>query len=139
MRKLLPILSLFAAIALIGCEKAPSASTQVMLGGVNIAGTWANTEDPDNVSWYWTIDETHIGYYESDDVGAKNPSFKNGYIYNNGNNWILEMYPEYDIVGNSIFVSGLKLATITFIDANTAMMESSWLVSGRCERVKGFR
>ena len=49
------------------------------------------------------------------------------------------MYPEYDIVDNSIFVSGLKLATITIINQNTVMMESSLLKSGKCERVKGFR
>ena len=115
MRKLLLIISLLVSIVLVGCEKnnyaggfgnsTPAQTERVMLGGVNIAGTWTNTEYPNDIGWYWKIDETHISYYEPDDAGTKRPSFKNGYIYNNGNNWILEMYPEYDIVDNSIFVS----------------------------------
>ena len=147
MRKiLLSILCLFVAITLFSCEKdsnggrfVGSSAQTVMLDGVNIAGVWTNTESPDYISWYWEIDKTHINYFEYDRRGSMSPSFEGGYIYNNGNNWTLKMCPEYKIVGNSIFVEGLKLATITIINQNTVMMESSLLKSGKCERVKGFR
>ena len=125
-----------AALSFVGCEKDELSGNygRVMLNGVNIAGVWVNVEEPNNVTWYWTITEDHIEYYEAN----KAVSYENGYIYG-GAEWTLEQHHKYELIGNMLFVQGIKIAVLDVVDRNTVEMESSWLVSGTCKRVKGFK
>ncbi len=136
MKKLFLIGCVIASMLLfVGCEKDELGGNygKVMLNGVDIAGVWVNVESPDNIRYYWTITDDHIEYYEAD----KAVSYRNGYVYGDAE-WTLEQYHEYELIGNALFVQGIKSAVLDVVDSNTIEIESNWLVSGTCKRVKSF-
>ena len=120
----------------IGCQK----NEGVLVGGINIEGTWVLSEYPNEITWYWTISKDHIGYYEIAEDHKNCPYFSNGYVYNNGNHWGERLYVKYELDGNDIYVNDMRMATIKrVINKNKVEIESSILCDGMCERVFGFR
>ena len=138
MKKLYWFISIICLLCAAGCQKEDESG--VIVDGVNIAGTWVLTEEPNDITWYWEITRDHIAYYEVDGDSYDTPYFSKGYVYNNGNSWRERMCVKYELDGRDIYVSDMRMVSIKKVyNKNKVRIESSVLKDGICERVYGFK
>lgn len=113
------------------------------------AGIWCLPDTANNmkVTWYWELTKNgYLTYYE--DYGEGQARYEKGYIINGtGTDWqVYTIYGvklqgaySFDEATQTIYFMGLAIGTVQRTGTNEAILTSSFLKSGRCYRVKGFK
>ena len=129
-------ISLILALCMVGCDANSPTFT-----ASSITGTWVLPEYG-KVSWYWVLGENGILKYYELKSGSCTYNEEDKYVYQTDDvRWDIEMEGPYifDTEEQTIFFSGLKMGTIEKMEKDKAYMNGSWLKSGICYRIKGFK
>ncbi|MCR4664584.1 MAG: hypothetical protein K5660_04370 [Paludibacteraceae bacterium] len=107
------------------------------------AGIWCLPDTADNmkVTWYWELTKNgYLSYYEDDGEGQAR--YEKGYIVNDtGTDWRVRLRGEYsfDEATQTIYFGGIAMGKVQRTATDEAILTSSFLKSGKCYRIKGFK
>lgn len=135
----LPLL-LLATLFFASCSNDDEDDSEGHYTSKSVMGTWAMLTNGNHVEWYWVLNDNNLKYYQHS--GGQTAVYENGYIYTEDyTQWSLDYNGSYvfDEETQTIFFSGIKMGTVSWISRDEAYLHSNRLKDGTCYRIKGFK